>query len=76
MDKKIIDYGTTHPVTVVSSQMVVVTVVDENNEGYFLIGHGLNPLPKVDDKGTIVFTKHNGPTKGYWKYYPEKKEKA
>ncbi|MES2382361.1 MAG: hypothetical protein V4538_15045 [Bacteroidota bacterium] len=73
MMEKIVDYGTTHSVTVLDVKNVVITVVDENNEGYFLIGHGLKTLPKVDDKGTIVFTKHNGPTKGYWKYYPKTK---
>lgn len=73
MEKKIVDYGTTHSVTVITSEKLVLAVVDENKEGYILIKHGLNPLPKVNDKGTIVFEKNNGPAKGHWQYYPEKK---
>lgn len=70
MQQKIIPYGTKHTVTVIGAEKLVVTVVDENNEGYFLIGHGLDPLPKVDDEGTIIFEQNSGAAKGHWQYYP------
>lgn len=72
MEKKIIPYGTERPVTVGSSDAKMIFVVgDDDNEGYFLIGHGIKDLPKSGDKGKIVFEK-GGPMKGYWQYYPNK----
>ncbi len=68
MEKKIIEYGTTHEVTVIESNNKVVIVVDENNEGYILMGHGINPLPKVNDKGQITFIKSNTPFNGHWHF--------
>lgn len=68
MKDKIIEYGTTHNVTVLQATATMITVVDENNEGYFLIGHGIKKLPNVDDKGKITFVKNNLPHKGHWEY--------
>lgn len=71
MKTKQIEYGTTFNVTVISaSKQLIAVVADENNEGYLLMGHGISDLPKPDSKGTIIFTKSNGMTKGYWHFTP------
>lgn len=72
MEERIIPFGTTHNVTVDSaSVMMIVVIADEINEGFVLTGHGMEVLPKKDDKGTIVFER-GGPLGGYWKYLPKK----
>jgi hypothetical protein len=68
MEKKIIDYGTEHQVKVLSATEKLITVVDENGEGYLLVGHGLKELPKVGDIGKITFIKSNTPFNGHWHY--------
>jgi hypothetical protein len=74
MNTKQIPYGTEYSVSVLAAEKLALTLVDEiNNEGYILAYHGLDPLPAVGDKGTIVFEKNNGPAKGHWQYYPNKK---
>jgi len=67
MEKKIIYYGTEHQVKVLSATENVITVVDENGEGYVLLGHGTE-LPKVGDVGKITFIKSNTPMNGHWHY--------
>lgn len=67
---KIIPYGTQHDVTVLEASPNMITVVDENNEGYFLMWHGLKNLPNKGDRGKITFVKHTNVTKGYWEYSP------
>lgn len=68
MKSKIIEYGTKHQVTVLTATDRLITVVDENGEGYLLMGHGLKELPKVGEEGIITFVKNNGPTNGHWQY--------
>lgn len=68
MNKKIIEYGTQHKVKVVQASAQLITVVDQNNEGYLLIGHGMIELPGLGEIGTITFTKSNTPLNGYWAY--------
>jgi hypothetical protein len=70
MRTKTVEYGTTHDVEVLKASKNLITVVDENNEGYLLANHGVEDLPKEGDKGKITFTEHNGSTKGYWKFTP------
>ena len=62
-------YGTILAVQVVSSTPVVLAVatLDAPREGFILAGHGIRPLPPVDEFGTITFTK-GGPTGGHWVY--------
>lgn len=75
MKTKIEEYGTRHDVEVIHSEEKVVAVrAFDNNEGYILIGHGLDPLPKVGDKGHIIFERNNLPTRGHWQFYADKKE--
>lgn len=75
MKEKVIPFGEAHPVEVIQSSKVLVTVhASDNNEGYMLMGHGLNPLPNVGDSGKIVFEK-GGPKGGYWQYYPNNNHK-
>lgn len=73
MEKKIIPYGTTRNVVVVASEKLVLVLEDEEKEGYVLAYHGIDPLPAIGDKGTIVFQKNDGPAKGHWQFYPDKK---
>ncbi len=68
MEKKIIPYGTERKVTVVNSSDKLITVVDENNEAYLLLYHGMGVLPKKGAAGKIIFTYANNPAKGYWKF--------
>lgn len=68
MEKKVIEYGTQHKVKVLSATDKLITVVDENGEGYFLIGHGITELPKEGDLGKITFIENDTPLKGYWHY--------
>lgn len=68
MEGKIIEYGTQHKVKVLSASKNLITVVDENREGYLLIGHGIKELPKIGDMGKITFVKSNRPSNGHWHY--------
>ncbi len=69
MENKTIEYGTERKVTVLSATDTLITAVDENNEGYLLVGHGIKDLPKEGDTGRVVFTEIRNPLiKGYWKY--------
>lgn len=70
MQQKIIPYGTKHTVTVIRAEKLVLVLVDENKEGYIIVGHGLDSLPKVDDEGIIIFEQNDGVAKGHWQYYP------
>ena len=74
MKQKIIEFGTQHSVKVITSERVVLAVVDENNEGYILAYHGLDPLPPVGEEGLIIFERNSTPAKGHWQYYSPKKE--
>lgn len=68
MKTKTIEYGTVVDVEVISATDKLITVVDDKNEGYLLMGHGLKELPKEGDKGKITFVKSNNRTAGYWDY--------
>jgi len=68
MEKKIINYGTEHQVKVLSATDKLITVVDENGEGYLLVGHGIKELPKINDGGKITFVKSDSPLNGYWHF--------
>ncbi len=74
MKEKIIEYGTTHEVEVDSAtQKAILVIAPEIKEGFVLMGHGMQKLPKNGDKGKIVFER-GGPKNGYWKFYPNKNE--
>lgn len=62
-------YGTTYEVVVISSTKLVLAVMEPiSKEGFILAMHGLKELPKVGERGKIVFVE-GGPTGGHWKYY-------
>lgn len=72
MQEKIIPFGEEHPVKVISSDKNMITChATDNNEGYILLGHGMEQLPKIGEIGKIVFEK-GGPKGGYWQYYHNK----
>lgn len=75
MKKVIVQYGTTHRVRVLSASRALISVValDNDKEAYMLMGHGIYKLPEIGDTGTITFTRHNGPTKGYWHFKADEK---
>jgi hypothetical protein len=68
MEKKIIEYGTQYKCKVLSATDKLITVVDDNGEGYLLMGHGIKDLPKEGDLGKITFMKSNNQMNGYWHY--------
>ena len=68
MEKNIIEYGTEHKVKVLSATDTLITVVDENGEGYLLLGHEVEELPKVGDSGKITFVKNDMPFNGHWHF--------
>lgn len=71
MQKQVIQFGTTHEVTVMSASAMMITVhAPLINEAFILMGHGMKELPKEGDKGAIKF-EPGGPAGGYWKYYTE-----
>lgn len=70
MKEKIVDYGTEHPVKILSaSKQLVACHATDIGEGFLLLGHGLSQLPKVGDKGKIIFERDN--RRGHWQYYPQ-----
>lgn len=77
MKKLIVQYGSTQRVRVISASRALISVValDDDKEAYMLMGHGMDKdeLPEVGDTGTITFTRHNGPTKGYWHFKADEK---
>lgn len=68
MKTKVIKYGKTLEVTVLSASRSLISVVAEDGGCYLLMGHGMTELPNKEDKGWIVFEK-GGAMGGYWKYY-------
>lgn len=69
MKEKIVEYGSSHQVTVLSAHKQVIAVHAEAiNEGFMLIGHGLKMLPAAGDKGKIVFERDR--RRGHWEWYP------
>ncbi len=71
MITKIVEYGTEYSVEVIDAKPSVVSVAAPSiNEGFFLMNHGLDPLPKVGDKGKIVFERDVN--RGHWQFYPNK----
>lgn len=68
METRKIEYGTQHHVEVVSATNSLITVVDESGEGYLLLNHGMKILPKIGEKGRIVFMKSDTLFNGYCKY--------
>ncbi len=73
MQERIVDYGTTHDVTIQSSSHVVIIAVDESiNEAFVLMYHGMTQLPTVGDKGKIIFVRNN---RRHWQFYPDTKQK-
>jgi len=72
MLKKIIPYGTKHQVTVLSASKHVIAVHASGiNEGFLLIGHGVENLPQQGDKGKIIFERDT--RAGHWEWYPKSK---
>lgn len=70
MKETIVEYGTEHDVTVISSHPAVIAVHAKLiNEGFMLIGHGLEKLPSVGDDGKIIFERDA--RRGHWQYYPK-----
>lgn len=72
MKTKTVDYGTEHQVKVLSATDQLITVVDENGEGYILLNHGIKELPEVDDVGKITFVKSSSPLHGHWHFQKDK----
>lgn len=68
METKTIEYGTQHQVKVLSATKQLITVLGDDGEGYLLVGHGIEDLPKEGDKGKITFVKSDTQFKGYWRY--------
>ena len=69
MKEKFVDYGTVHKVEVISSSKHFIACHSKDiNEGFILIGHGIEDLPKVGDVGKVVFERDN--RRGHWQYYP------
>ncbi len=72
MQKKIVEYGTTHNVRVESATKTEIIVIsDELKEGFVLLGHGMEILPSKGDTGIITFVK-GGVMNGYWEFTPNK----
>lgn len=65
---KVIPYGTVHKVKVINASKKVLTVVGDDGGGYLLIGHGIDPLPEINELGTITFVKIDNAVKGCWIY--------
>ena len=69
MKEKIVEYGTTHNVTVIDSNKSLITVVaDDIKEGFLLMFHDMKILPEKGDRGKIIFERNS--KRGYWKLYP------
>ena len=68
METKTIPYGTVKKVVVKDAGKFMIVVDDDNREGYFLLGHGLDPLPEVGERGIITFVQNDRATKGHWEY--------
>lgn len=73
MKTRIEPYGRTLSVAVVfpkPTPKFMAVICEEIKEGFFLLDHGVFPLPEIGSTGTIVFTYADNATKGYWKFTP------
>lgn len=71
MKEKVISFGTMHPVKVIDATEQIITVhAPDINQGFLLVGHGVQHLPKKDDTGSILFVE-GGPKSGHWAWFPE-----
>lgn len=70
MLERVFEYGAEYKAEVISSSKAVIGVhATEINEGFLLLGHGIEQLPKVGDKCKIVFEKDG--RRGHWEWYPD-----
>lgn len=71
MKEKIVDYGTEHPVKVLSaSKEIIACHATDINEGFMLIGNHIDKIPESGDEGKIIFERDKW--HGHWQYYPIK----
>ncbi len=72
MQEKIVEYGTKHKAKVLTASKNVIAVhATVINEGFFLIGHGLEVLPAIGDEGEIIFERDKN--RGHWQWHPGNK---
>ncbi len=68
IQERVVPYGEQHPVEVLMGTRALLSVKAlDTGERYWLIGHGIKPVPLKGARGVVTFAR-GGPNGGFWDF--------